>query len=94
MGDRRYDKEIRGISRGGQDMKEKPIYEQLGYDPDPPFYASTSKPIVTNYDRIISKTPEELARWIWAVQSEIKRGDLFSDDGWYIWLMQKADEGE
>lgn len=45
-------------------MKEKPIYEQLGYDPDPPFYAPTSKPIVTNYDRIISKTPEEMAAWI------------------------------
>lgn len=75
-------------------MKEKPIYEQLGYDPDPPFYASTSKPIVTNYDRIISKTPEELARWIWAVQSEIKHEDLFSTDGWYIWLMQEAEGGE
>ena len=23
-----------------------------------------SKPIVTNYDRIISKTPEELAEWL------------------------------
>jgi hypothetical protein len=45
-------------------MKEKPIYEQLGYVPDPPFYAPTSKPIVTNYDRIISKTPEELAVWL------------------------------
>lgn len=44
-------------------MKEKPIYEQLGYDPDPPFYASTSIPIVTNYDRLISKTPEEMAEF-------------------------------
>lgn len=50
--------------------------------------------LTTNYDRIISKTPEELARWIWAVQSEIKHEDLFSTDGWYIWLMQEAKEGE
>lgn len=61
---------------------------------EPPFYAPTSRPIVTNYDRIISKTPEELARWIWAVQSEIKHEDLFSTDGWHIWLMQEAKEGE
>ena len=46
----------------------------------------------TNYDCIISKTPEELARWIWAVQSEIKHEDLFSTDGWYVWLMQEAAE--
>lgn len=24
-------------------MKEKPIYEQLGYDPDPPFYSPETK---------------------------------------------------
>ena len=45
-------------------MKEKPIYEQLGYEPDPPFYSSTSTPIVTNYDTLIRKSPEELAAWI------------------------------
>lgn len=51
--------------------KEKMYYEQLGYDPDPPFYAPISKPIVTNYDRIISKTPEELAEWLYIMRSRL-----------------------
>jgi len=42
--------------------KEKQIWEQPGYEFDPPYPAST--PVITNYDRIISKTPEELAEWI------------------------------
>lgn len=53
--------------------------------------ALRTKPI-TNYERLIRKTPEELARCIWAVQSEIKHEDLFSTDGWYVWLMQEAAE--
>ena len=80
-------------------MKEKPIYEQLGYDPDPPFYAPTSKPIVTNYDRIISKTPEELAT---LVSENIDCGvceNVFGlrpcrerccPDLWLDWLRQEA----
>lgn len=40
--------------------KEKQIWEQPGYDFDPPYPAST--PVITNYDRLISKTPEELAK--------------------------------
>lgn len=43
--------------------KEKMYYEQLGYDFDPPFYAPTSKTIVTNYDRLVSKSPEDLAAY-------------------------------
>lgn len=43
-------------------MKEKPIYEQLGYDPDPPF--STSTPVRTNYDEFRAMSIEELAKWI------------------------------
>ena len=42
----------------------KMYYEQLGYDFDPPFYSSTSVPVITNYDRVIRKTPEELAEWL------------------------------
>lgn len=53
-------------------------------------HMNQSKP--TNYDSIVRKTPEEMARWIWAVQSEIKHEDLFSTDGWYVWLMQEATE--
>lgn len=42
--------------------KEKQIWEQPGYDFDPPY--PTSTPVITNYDFLISKTPEELAEWI------------------------------
>ena len=43
--------------------KEKQIWERPGYDFDPPYPAST--PVITNYDRLISKSPEELAeKWL------------------------------
>ena len=64
--------------------KEKMYYEELGYDFDPPFYAPTSKPIVTNYDRIISKTPEELAEWL------EDRLPLPSNGLWLDWLKQEV----
>lgn len=82
-------------------MKEKPIYEQLGYDPDPPFYAPTSKPIVTNYDRLISKTPEELAEFMCHNVSNGTVNCAFcavaefcrmGQNGWLDWLKQEADE--
>jgi len=66
-------------------MKDKPIYEQLGYDPDPPFYAPTSKPIVTNYDRIIRQTPEEMAEWISAITLE----EFGDKKDWLHWLKQE-----
>lgn len=80
-------------------MKEKPIYEQLGYDPDPPFYAPTSKPIVTNYDRLISKTPEEIAKIVYSGCPPVD-GCLDHDDYespncvgcWIDWLKQEAKE--
>ena len=82
-------------------MKEKPIYEQLGYDPDPPFYAPTSKPIVTNYNRIISKTPEKLAEFMAAntdcyyciAKDDAKCASLATTpcgDIWLDWLRQEA----
>lgn len=46
----------------------------------------------TNLDRLRAMSAEELARWIWAVQSEIKHEDIFSTDGWFIWLNQEAEE--
>lgn len=46
---------------------------------------------VTNYDRIISKTPEELSRWIWAVQSGINHEDIVSTDGWLNWLKKEVE---
>lgn len=78
-------------------MKEKPIYEQLGYDPEPPFYAPTSKPIVSNYDRIISKTPEELADWLGDTDAcppgECKHiyDDVDCPECWLDWLKQDAE---
>lgn len=61
------------------------------------------KPI-TNYDRIINKTPEELADFLYATW---KQQDTFSKDVcercpdtscqpkcWLDWLKQEAEEGE
>lgn len=52
--------------------KEKQIWEQPGYDFDPPYPAST--PVITNYDLIISKTPEKLAGWL--CQTQYREGDF------------------
>ena len=41
--------------------KEKQIWEQPGYDFDPPYPAST--PVITYYDRLVSMTPNEMALW-------------------------------
>ena len=86
-------------------MKEKMYYEQLGYDFDPPFYSSASTPIITNYDCLISKTPEELAEFIAKVQRAGSYGragavfdyiDLAPDmvTLWLDWLRQEANNGE
>lgn len=73
-------------------MKEKPIWEQPGYDFDPPYPAST--PVITNYDRLISKTPEELAEWLDDNDSNFP----ISDGGahWLSWLKSpvEVDNGE
>ena len=54
-----------------------------------------SKPI-TNYDRIISKTPEELAAQIveWIEGIDPISGTLYDNDadGWLDWLKQEATE--
>lgn len=69
---------------------------------------SPKKPI-TNYDRIISKTPEELAEWIETIadcdscQYSWSLGKCLGGDGtsrgacrlkWLNWLKAEADNGE
>jgi len=54
------------------EAQEKQILEQPGYDFGPPYPAST--PVITNYDRLISKTPEELAEAIYSVVDSCPRG--------------------
>lgn len=76
-------------------MKEKPIYEQLGYDPDPPY--SVPKP-TTNADRIRGMSDEELAEWLAAYN---ERSVICPNFGahdcqatcyqcWLDWLKQEA----
>lgn len=57
-----------------------------------------STPPLTNYDRIISKTPEELAEWIYQVQD----GDAYQKENflpplskswWLDWLKKEANNG-
>lgn len=40
----------------------------------------------TNADRIRAMSDEELARWIWAVQSGVYHEKIVSTDGWRDWL--------
>lgn len=57
----------------------------------------------TNYDRIISKTPEELADFLWSIGNNPATGNyylngklLFScadGNGWLDWLKQEATDG-
>lgn len=70
-------------------MKENPIYEQLGYDPDPPY--SVPKP-TTNADRIRSMSDEELAHFL-----EMEAGRFVSfyptpAKTWLDWLRLEAKE--
>lgn len=80
-------------------MKEKMYYEQLGYDFDPPFYSSTSTPIITNYDCLASKTTDEMATTIASVIDCKICQETFGHlpcDGrsctnvWRDWLKQEA----
>ena len=58
---------------------------------------------VTNYDRIVSKTPEELADFLWSIGNNPATGNyylngklLFScadGNGWLDWLKQEATDG-
>lgn len=62
-------------------MKEKMYYEQLGYDFDPPFYAPTSKPIVTNYDRFKTMSIDELENTLLLEICELTGMSEYEDDG-------------
>jgi len=46
----------------------------------------------TNYDRLISKTPKELAEWI--SDQIIDRNIGVPPETWLAWLKQEADNGE
>ena len=48
---------------------------------------------ITNYDRLISKSPEELAEWIVEVECEAYRLDgTYGSNYWIKWLKQEAKE--
>lgn len=59
--------------------------QQPGYDFDPPYPAST--PVITNYDRLVSMTPNEMALWF---------AKTFGDEGdynmWMKFLCASADK--
>ena len=47
----------------------------------------------TNYDRIISKTPEELAEWIACGVLNLTGASLeMATEAWLDWLKQEANE--
>lgn len=49
---------------------------------------------LTNYDRIISKTPEELAEWIAGGVLNLTGGSLkMATEAWANWLKQEATNG-
>jgi hypothetical protein len=51
-----------------------------------------AKPI-TNYDRIISKTPEELAEWIEDIAPHQSFAFFLNGKTWLDWLKQEATKG-
>ena len=63
-------------------------------------YRSYKPKPITNYDRIISKSPEELADFLWSIGNNPATGNyylngklLFScadGNGWLDWLKQEA----
>lgn len=71
-------------------MKEKPILEQPGYYPDLPF--STSTPVITNYDRFVGKTPEEMADWFANLQFPERHAREAIRKLWLDWLKSPAEE--
>lgn len=61
-----------------------------------------STPVVTNYDRIISKTPEELAAWFIKIQDDTadyidgqySRNLPATSESWALWLKSPVEPGE
>ncbi len=50
---------------------------------------------MTNHDRLISKTPEELAEWIAGDVLNLTGGSLeMATEAWADWLRKEAGEGE
>lgn len=55
-----------------------------------PAYSPKPKPI-TNYDRIISKTPEELAEYLFIKTCEDGFPQFTTKNDWLDWLKQEAE---
>ena len=50
-------------------------------------------PPITNYDSIVSKTPEELAEWVAGGVLNLTGGALkMATEAWLDWLKQEAGE--
>ena len=61
-------------------MRKVPKYENCRcYSPIKP---------ITNYERLIRRTPEELARWLNEHQSKARFYGVWSMDAWLEWLKQ------
>ena len=64
-----------------------------GYNPKERFKVVETKPL-TNYDSLISKTPEEMANALASVETGV---NTYGDDvyyHWLSWLKSPAKEGE
>ena len=80
-------------------MSRSGIYDpKYGFIPDDDVVPE--KPPITNYDRLISKTPEELAEWLVMIEQRIieknptlERSALYAD--WIAWLKSpvEVDDG-
>lgn len=56
------------------------------------FYSSTSVPIITNYDRVIRKTPEELVKHLACQWKECKNMDADCEKCLLDWLREEISE--
>lgn len=48
----------------------------------------------TNYDLLISKTPEELAEWLDNIGTAFEPETIVSQQGWLAWMKQEVAESE
>lgn len=63
-----------------------PDYDDYDPDDDLDFLKTTNA--VTNYDHLISQTPEELAEWLNSIQLKARFYWVWSRDAWFDWLKQ------
>lgn len=77
-----------------------PIMMMRGHGTGPAWNCKKRKSI-TNYDRVISKTPEELADFLWSIGNNPATGNCYLNgklifscadgNGWLDWLRKEAD---